>query len=356
MSESEVPRPRKKTKKWLWVFIVLLVAAGGATAVMVPRTPDQPQPVTTVSAPQKPPGVGGRGRIEPEDGIIVVAAPYFSGRPSIMSALRVKEGDWIRAGQIIGEVDGRIPLEKGLQQREAAVEVARKRLAQVKAGAKQADIDGQKVEIARWQSEYEIAVIDHRRYEKLRETEDVSIAELDQKRLIMERDKRTLDAAKERLKSLEAIRDEDVAVLSAELSAAMTDVEHARSEVERVYIRAPATGRVLRINAFPGEEVGPGGILELGKTEHMYVIAEVYETDIGRVRVGQKATVSGELLPEKLTGVVTLIDAQVSKSELLPLEPAAFADTRVVKVRIRLDTAERVAGLIYGKVDVVIEP
>jgi len=83
----------------------------------------------------------------------------------------------------------------------------------------------------------------------------------------------------------------------------------------------------------------------------MYVIAEVYETDIGRIHSGQKTTISGELLPEKLTGTVTQIDAQVSKSELLPLEPSAFADTRVFKVKIQLDNSERAAALIYGKVD-----
>lgn len=323
---------------------------------MFPRESDQPKSAPVVSVPEKPLGVGSRGRIEPEDGIILVAAPYFSGRPSIMSEIRVKEGDWVRAGQVIGVVDGRIPLEKALRQNEADVEVARTRLAQIKAGAKQADLDEQKVEIARWESEYEIAVVDHRRYEKLRETEDVSAAELDQKRLIMERAKRQLDGAKERLKSLEAIRSEDVEVLSAELSAAMTRVEHARAELERVIVHAPATGRVLRIHTLPGEEAGPEGILELGKTDRMYVIAEVYETDIGRIRVGQKAVISGELLPEKLTGTVTLIDSQVSKSELLPLEPTAFADTRIVKVKIQLENGERVAGLIYGKVDVVIQP
>ena len=70
---------------------------------------------------------------------------------------------------------------------------------------------------------------------------------------------------------------------------------------------------------------------------------------------GSWLVVSGELLSEKLEGTVARIDPQVSKSELLPLEPSAFADTRVVKVRIQLENGERVAGLIYGKVDVVIQ-
>ena len=88
----------------------------------------------------------------------------------------------------------------------------------------------------------------------------------------------------------------------------------------------------------------------------MYVIAEIYEADIARIRIGQKAVISSDLLSERVSGTVTQISPQVSKSELLPLDPAAFADTRVIKVKIQLENAERVAGLIYGKVDVVIQP
>jgi len=354
MSGPEAPQTRKKSRKWLW--LLALVPVAGASAVMLSRYPEQPHTPAVVSTPDKPLGVGGRGRIEPEDGIMLVAAPYLNGRPSIMSDLRVKAGDWVRQGQVIGTIKGRDPLEKALRQDEAEVEVARTRLAQVKAGAKQSDIDEQRVKIARWESEYEIGVGDYRRYEKLRETGDVSAADLDQKRLIMERARREADAAKEALKSLEAIRQEDVEVRTAELAAAIARVDHARAELEELTVRAPATGRVLRIYSLPGEEVSSKGILELAKTDRMYVVAEVYETDIGRVRVGQKAVISGELLPEKLKGKVTIIEAQVSKSELLPLEPTSFADTRVIKVKILLENGERAAGLIYGKVDVVIEP
>src|SRR5437763_9367613 len=136
----------------------------------------------------------------------------------------------------------------------------------------------------------------------------------------------------------------------------MTQVEHARAELERMIVRAPADGRVLKIHAHRGEEVGPQEILELGKTNRMYVVAEIYETDIPRIRMGQKAEISGELLPERLSGTITQIDSQVTKSELLPGDTAAFADTRVVKVKIQLENGERAARLIYGKVDVVIRP
>ncbi len=343
--------------RWLWLAFFLMAAIVGAAAILRPRHADQtPQSVANSSIPAEPPGIGCRGLIEPEDGVLRVAAPYLNGRPSLISELRAKEGDWIRNGQILAVLDGWQSLQKGVLQSEADVEVARKRLALVKAGTKTADIDAQRMEVSRWESEYEIAQSEYQRSERLRENNIISNSDLDQKRLVLDRNKRTLDATRERLKSLEDIRAEDVDVRSAELSAAMAQVDRARAELERMIVRSPAGGRVLKIHAHPGEEVGPQGILELGKTDRMYVIAEVYESDIGRVRVGQKATVSGDLLPEKITGTVTEISGQVTKSELLPLDPAAFADTRVMKVKIQLQNSERAAGLIYGKVNVVIYP
>ena len=347
--------PSNRSWKWL-LLLVLIAATAGIAAVMYPRDDDRPPDANAAAPPPKPIGVGCRGRIEPEDGVLVVAAPYFVGRPSLIKDLRVKEGDTVRTGQLIAVLDGWDTSFKAVRQAEADVEVNRKRLAQVQAGAKQADVDALKMEIARWESEYEVAGSEHRRYQKLRENDIISPNDFDKKQLAVDRERRTLESAKERLKSLEEIRKEDVDVRMAELSASVAQTERAAADLERMNVRAPGNGRVLRIHAHPGEEVGPQGILELGKTERMYVVAEVYETDISRVRAGQKADISSDLFTEKLTGTVFQIGTQVTRSELLPLEPSAFADTRVVKVKIKLDDGERVAGLIYGKVDVVIHP
>src|SRR3954469_13423945 len=93
------------SKKSLLVVILLLIAIVGAAAVIVPRKSDKSGDPPVSTTPRKAVGVGARARIEPEDGVTVVAAPYIGGQPSLITDLRVKEGDWLKTGQVIAVLD-----------------------------------------------------------------------------------------------------------------------------------------------------------------------------------------------------------------------------------------------------------
>jgi len=88
----------------------------------------------------------------------------------------------------------------------------------------------------------------------------------------------------------------------------------------------------------------------------MYAVAEVYETDIGRVKVGQRATVSSPAFEGALAGVVDRIGMQVAKQDVLATDPVARTDSRVVEVRVKLDESARAAALSNLQVEVAIEP
>ena len=68
----------------------------------------------------------------------------------------------------------------------------------------------------------------------------------------------------------------------------------------------------------------------MGQTSQMYVVAEVYETDISRVILGQKATIISPSFQGKLTGVVDNIGLQILKRDVLDTDPTADVDARVV--------------------------
>ena len=85
-------------------------------------------------------------------------------------------------------------------------------------------------------------------------------------------------------------------------------------------------------------------------------IAEVYETDISKIRLGQQATISSTGFIGKLSGTVAEIGLQIGKKDVLGNDPAADVDSRVVEVKIRLEPAssEKVKGLTNLQVNVVI--
>jgi HlyD family secretion protein len=107
--------------------------------------------------------------------------------------------------------------------------------------------------------------------------------------------------------------------------------------------------------ARPGELVGSAPVLSMGNTERMRVVAEVYETDITRIRLGQRATITSRALQTPATGRVVEIGHMIFKNDVLNVDPAAKADARVVEVRIELDDAGQTAHLTNLTVDVLIQ-
>jgi HlyD family secretion protein len=142
----------------------------------------------------------------------------------------------------------------------------------------------------------------------------------------------------------------------AAVRAARAVLEAARAQLELSVVRAPIAGRVLEVYARAGERVGEEGVLEIGRTDEMFAVAEVYETEIGRVAVGQRAVVSSPALASPLLGSVERIGLKVGRLDVVGADPIAKTDARVVEVDIRLDDGERVSHLTNLQVEVAIEP
>lgn len=144
--------------------------------------------------------------------------------------------------------------------------------------------------------------------------------------------------------------------LQLKVRVAEADLAAARAELDRAHVYSPIGGTVLKVHAREGERVGPDGILELGRTDHMYAIAEVFEEDIDRVRLGQRAVVKGPELERPLKGTVDWINLRVAKQDVLGDDPAARKDARVVEVEVRLDHSREAARLTHAQVEVEIGP
>jgi len=157
------------------------------------------------------------------------------------------------------------------------------------------------------------------------------------------------------LKSRKMVSVAEAEALELKVVIAEAELEQARAMLDRTQVKAPVSGRIIAIHAREGERVGIHGIVELGRTSEMFVIAEVYETDIGRVREGQRATAYSPALGDPLTGKVEHIGLKVGKMESLATDPVSRADARVVEVEIRLDDSSRAADLTNLQVEVILE-
>jgi HlyD family secretion protein len=182
---------------------------------------------------------------------------------------------------------------------------------------------------------------------------DLRVAELQRAEVDLEHAKRVQkrnEALKQNaFQSVAAIEESDRDVRLRE-----TDVLAARARLALASVRAPSPGQILAIHAREGERIGPRGLLELGRTDRMYVVAEVYETDIGRVQLGQHAIARSPALQHPVVGKVERISYLVARSDALGLDPIARTDSRVVEVRILLDEPAKVAALTNLEVTVQI--
>lgn len=159
-----------------------------------------------------------------------------------------------------------------------------------------------------------------------------------------------------RLYENKALSESDWRSLELARDVARANLARAKAEEELSTVRSPITGQVIEVHSREGERVGLDGIVELGETAAMYAVAEVYETDIGRIRLGQRAVIRSTALPHEIGGRVDRIGLMIGKKDVLSTDPVADADARVVEVDIRLDEPELVAALTNLRVEVLFEP
>ncbi|MCH2245132.1 MAG: ABC exporter membrane fusion protein [Crocosphaera sp.] len=151
--------------------------------------------------------------------------------------------------------------------------------------------------------------------------------------------RKQIEEAQATLHEIKQVRPEDVQVAQAELQQALATVEKQQAELDLASVRTFKEGRILKIHTYPGELVSSNGIVELGQTGQMYAIAEVYETDIGKVKPGQKATIIAQFsnLNDTLRGTVEDVGWKIGKRDVLDTDPASDVDVRVQEVKIRID-------------------
>jgi HlyD family secretion protein len=372
---------RLPSGKLLVVAAVLLVGGLGAYALWRSQSSSR-QTIQTATVP-KIQTVTALGYLEPRGKVIKLSAPSTSGGASRVEQLLVKQGDAVKAGQVIAILDSRDRLRAALVEAQEQVKVARSNLAVVKAGAKRGEVNAQQSEIgrleaqrqgdaqaqvatvARLQAELQNAQAEARRYESLyrqgavsaslRDTKALTLAtaqrSLQEAQVVLKRIQTTrspeLTSAKATLERIAEVRPVDVEASQAQVDKAIAAVQQAKAQLDLAAVRTPQDGVVLEIHTRPGELISSDGIVELGSTQQMTALLEVYETDIGKVRFGQSAKLFADSYPVALSGKVSEIGVKVKRQNVVNSDTSENIDARIVEVRVQLDAAsiQKVARL-----------
>lgn len=162
--------------------------------------------------------------------------------------------------------------------------------------------------------------------------------------------------AKANLDRISEVRPVDIRAAQAEVARSIASVKRAEVDLRQADIRAPVSGQILDIFAKPGEVVKDNGIVNLGQNDQMQVVAEVDQSDIAKIRLGQTASITGEAFSGTLQGSVSETGLEVNRQSTFSTQPGENLDRRVVKIRIRLnpEDSKRVASLTNLQVQVAI--
>ena len=134
----------------------------------------------------------------------------------------------------------------------------------------------------------------------------------------------------------------------------------AEAKAKAGVVVSPIAGRVVKLGVRPGDTLATLPAVQVADTGNMVVVAEVYETDIPRLRqmlrAGPVAATVDARLPglEALKGSTTAdkVAPMIARNTVFALGPREDADRRVIEVEVALDNDAAVADLIGLQVNV----
>lgn len=380
------------TRRTLTLIVAATAIIGGITYYGISQFVVK-KPIEVVQTDLPIESIVALGKLEPATEVTKLSVPATLSNDRIAQLL-VKRGERIAANQVIAILDSRDRTLGALLEAKKQVNVAQAELAQVKAGAKQGEINAQRAEIVRLQAqlagetqsqqaslasleaEVNNARAEYNRYRLLYKEGAISASLFDEKRLALQKSqaqfnegkvnqsqtKNTLraqiEAAKANLNQIAEVRPADIQTAQAKVESAIATVKRAEADLRQTEVKSPYKGQILEIYAKPGEVVDSRGIADLGQTSQMRVVAEIDQSDIKKIQIGQKVTIKGEPFSGELRGLVEEIGLQVSKQEIFNNQPGENFDERVVKVRIGINAkdSDRVSGLTNLQVQVAVRP
>jgi len=243
----------------------------------------------------------------------------------------------------------------------------------------QAEVNNAQAEFTRYQQLYSQGAISKSFFDSKRLSVDTSTQQLREARAVLSRIETTgrkqlsearvalnrinatggkqITEAEATLSSIAEVRPVDVQAAQTEVENAIAAVKRAQTDLEQAYIKAPIAGQIIKMHTRVGETITDSGIADLAPNEQMVAVAEVYQTDISKVKLGQPAVVTSQAFDGEVRGSVSQVGLQVTRQNVFSSQPGENLDRRVIEVKIRLNPegSKRVAGFTNLQVQTAIE-
>ena len=342
---------------------------------------------------------GDRVRVGQVLAVLDVQAKYQAAVEQAQSRVRIAEAQLakVRAGAKQGEIQAQAAMVEQLRiERSNQIRAQQSKIDRILADL-QGEVAAQQATVKRWAAEYRNAKMDSNRFKQLYNSGAISASQYESAKLkaetakqqwaeaeamlnkihtsrraeiaeasaILERiqagQSKQINSAQANLDRISEVRPVDIQIAQAEIAEAQANLRQAQAVLETANIRAPQAGQVLKIHTRAGETIRSMGdilgILDLGQTQQMVAVAEVYDSDVGKLRVGQRVTVRAPSIYETLQGKITEIGHIVQRRNVINTDPTANIDARIVEVRVQLDpeSSQKVMNLTNLQVDVSIQ-
>lgn len=345
-------------RRFLLLAAVAVTAAGAGVALWARDGAGDARPAASPPpVPEAPAGVGALGRVEPASRLRKLNQPGGFA-VSRVERILVAEGDRVEAGQLLAVLADAVQKDAAVAQAEAAVAEARANLDKTRAAGRPSEIAAQQARIENLKLLEEINRRDAERAERLVPSGAGAVAVADRNRIAASRAAAERAEAEAQLETLSRPRPEDVALAEARLFSAEAQLARARADAALSRVVAPIAGTVLRIYARAGDQIGSDGLLDMADLEALDVVADVYETDLPRLRPGATAEVVVPGEARRFAATVREIGWVVRRTTQAGTDPVAAVDARTVEVRLSLSEEGRQALLrrTNMQVQVAIRP
>lgn len=270
-----------------------------------------------------------RGVLRASGNIEVTSVELSFKIPGRVKERPVDEGETVKPGQVVARLDSE-DLQHEVEMRSAEAQAARSAVSELEAGYRKEEIAQAEAALRRVTAEAERIRIDYARQEQLYRKEVIPAREFDAARAAYEGSQASVREAGERLKLLRSgPRRETIDQARARLRDAEAALALAETRLGYAVLTSPVAGVVLSKNIESGEQVAAGTpVVTVGLLDEVWVRAYIGETDLGRVKVGQEATVTTDTRPgEKYRGRISFISQE---AEFTP------KSVQTVKERVKL--------------------